>query len=153
MNEIIAGWPLSVYYVCMSFQFALFPLLSIFYNQYLYNAAFIGLMAKDFLVAKMDMSLTVHHVIGVWATYSFCDTQQMSWIITVAEIGSGMFNVYTLAKHYDFYIYPIYLGYSVIMTMTNIYCCLGIIRNSKVKWYYKIPCLLLLCGRQYFVYV
>jgi hypothetical protein len=154
MDEIIAGSPLYIYYVSLSFQFAVFPLLSLAYNQYLYKAAFIGLMVKDWFIAplSMDIAMTVHHIIGIWATYSFCNTQQLSWIITVGEFGSGVYNVYTLAKHYDFYVYPIYVGYAVIMTMTNIYCVVGIIR-APVRWYYKIPCVLLLCGRQYFVYL
>jgi hypothetical protein len=153
MDEIIAGFPLYLYYVCFSFQFAVFPLLSLAYNQYLYKAAFIGLMVKDWVFApiSMDIAMSVHHIIGIWATYSFCNTQQLSWIITVGEFGSGTYNIYTLAKHYDVYVYPIYVGYAVIMTMTNIYCVVGIIR-APVRWYYKIPCIVLLCGRQYFVY-
>lgn len=153
MNEIIAGFPIYIYYVCMAFQFAVFPLMSLLYNPYLYKVAFIGLMAKDFVVAKMDMALTVHHVIGIWATYSFCNTQRLSWIVSVGEFGSGMYNVYTLAKHYDYHVYPIYLGYSVIMTMTNIYCCVGIVRAPGIRWYYKAPCLVLLCARQYYVFL
>ena len=153
MDEIIAGFPLYTYYICFFFQFGIFPLLSVAYNPSVYKATFIGLMMKDWLVAKMDIAMSIHHVIGIWATFYFCNTQQISWIVSVGEFGSGVYNVYTLAKHYEFYVYPIYVGYSVIMTLTNIYCVLCIIRISSVRWYYKIPCLVLMVARQYFVYL
>ncbi len=153
MNEIIDGFPLYSYYICMSYQFVFFPLLTVWFNQYIYKTAFIVYMIKDFYIVTMPMSLTVHHVISCWGTYSFCDTQQLCWLITVGEIGSGMFNVYTLANYYDFYVFPIYLLYSVIMTLTNIYCWLGLFRKLHVQWYYKVPIFLLLYARQYFVYV
>ena len=153
MNEIIDGFPLYSYYICLSYQFVFFPLLTLLFNEYIYKTVFIVYMIKDFFIGTMSTILTVHHVISCWIIYSFCHTQQLSWIVTFCEIGSGMYNVYTLAKYYDFYVYPIYIGYSVIMTLTNIYCCLGLIRKLHVHWYYKVPILLLLCGRQYFVYL
>ena len=127
--------------------------MSITFNQHLYKATFIGLMVKDWFICQMDIAMSVHHIIGIWATYSFCNTQQISWIVSVGEFGSGVYNLYNLAKHYDLYVYPIYVGYAVIMTLTNIYCVLCIIRISSVRWYYKIPCLALMVARQYFVYL
>jgi hypothetical protein len=150
MNQIIVGYPLYIYIVNISFQFVILPLLSVAYNRYVYNTLFTMLMMKDLLVITSDTLMNLHHGISIVGAVIFCNSQQISFIVTVAEIGSGTYNIYTLAKHYDYYQEHIFWIYATIMTISNIYCIVGITK-SKFHFLYKIPFYILMFMRQYYI--
>ena len=151
VEELIEGYPLYIYYMSMSFQFCVLPLLCVFYNKPIYKSAFIGLMAKDFLVTTTNTMMNAHHGLCILYTMIYCHTQNVAMIVTAGEIGSGVFNVYTIAKHYDHdTLDEIFWVYAVIMTFSNIYCFISLY-NLKEPIYMKIPLYGLFLMRQYFV--
>ncbi len=117
---------------------------------YMYSTLFIGLMMKDFLITSSDIVMNTHHVICILGTILFCNTQSISFIVTVGEIGSGTYNMYTLAKYYDYYPDNIFWIYAVIMTISNIYCIVGVTKNRR-HFVYKIPLYILIIMRQYYI--
>ena len=157
MDEIIDGYPLYIYCISMTFQFALFPLLCVFYIPKLYQLAFISVMLKDFLVVTTDTAMNVHHTMCILFTILFSSSQNVAIIVTVGEVGSGAYNAYTLAKYYDSNVYCIYWFYAITMTLSNIYCLTGIYnipdnKYSKSNMVFKLPLYGLLFMRQYYVH-
>ena len=153
MFDIVAGYPLYVYYIGLASQFFLFPLLATFCSVGVFNAYFLVYLAKDFAFETMmtDNAMIAHHIVSMVGTAIVSRSSADAWIITVGEIGSGSYNVYTLAKVYDTNVSDAYLFYAVVMTLSNMYCVVSIVRH-KVQWHYKVPLLLLIVGRQSFLY-
>ncbi len=151
MDEIIDGYPLYIYCCNMTFQFALFPLLCVFYNNTVFNTSFVSLMLKDFLVVSNNVLMNCHHGLSILLTLLFCNSQSVAFIITVGEFGSGAYNSYLLSKHYDYNPEYVYWFYAITMTLSNIYCFLGVY-NTPIYKYYKIPAYGLIAVRQYFLY-
>ena len=153
MFEIVAGYPLYVYYIGLASQFLLFPLLATVCSVGVFNAYFLAYLAKDFAFETMlaDNAMIAHHIISMVGTAIVSRSSADAWIITIGEIGSGSYNVYTLAKVYDTHVSDAYLFYAVVMTLSNVYCVVSIVRH-KVRWYYKVPLLFLMMGRQSFLY-
>lgn len=149
MFELIAGFPLYTYYIGLLSQFVLFPILAGFGHVPTFNIYFITYLAKD-VAYDMDAALIAHHVISIWGAYFFCDSPYLCFLIAVGEVGSGAYNTYTLAKHYDTYVGAAYVFYVVVMTLSNVYFVRGVVRH-KINFYYKIPVLAVVVGRQLFV--
>jgi hypothetical protein len=150
VEVLIDGYPLYIYYINMSFQFFVLPTLCVCYNKHVYNSAFIGLMAKDFLVTTTNTLMNMHHGLCIVYTAFYCHTQNIAMIVAVGEFGSGMYNLYTLAKHFDTNVVEVYWAYVVIMTLTNIYCVVGV-NNSKNSIYVKLPLYGLFFMRQHYL--
>ncbi len=151
MYEIIDGYPLYIYCCNMTFQFMLFPLLCVFYNTIVFNTSFVSLMLKDFLIVSNNVLMNCHHGLSIVLTVLFCNSQSTAIIIAVGEFGSGAYNSYTLAKHYDYSPEYVYWFYAITMTLSNIYCLFGIY-NTPVYKVYKIPAYGLIVVRQYFLH-
>jgi hypothetical protein len=151
MDEIIDGYPLYIYCCNMTFQFALFPLLCVFYNNTVFNTSFVSLMLKDYLVVSNNVLINCHHGLSILLTILFCNTQRLAIVVSVAEFGSGAYNSYILANHYDYNPEYVYWFYAITMTLSNIYCFLGVY-NTPIYKVYKIPAYGLLVVRQYFLH-
>lgn len=154
MYEIVSGYPLYVHYMGISSQFGLFPLLAIFGSVAMFNAYFLVYLAKDFAFETMwnDNAMIAHHIVSMAATACLSRSRSDVWLITVGEVGSGTYNLYCLAKTYDMHVSLIYWIYSFVMTCSNLYCVIGILRHKTI-WYYKVPIMALILGRQAFVYL
>lgn len=151
--DIIDGYPVYVHYIGLFSQFWLFPILAMFGSINMFNAYFLMYLAKDFAYESMlaDNAMIAHHVISAWGTIYFSTTKPMCWMITIAEVGSGSYNAYTLAKAYYQDVYLVYMFYAIVMSLSNVYCIVSIVRHNA-RWYYKVPALALIVGRQAFVY-
>ncbi len=150
MDEIIDGYPLCIYCCNMTFQFAMFPLLCVFYNNTIFNTSFVTLMLKDCLIVSNNVLINCHHALTILLTILFCNTQRIAILVTVAEFGSGAYNSYILAKHYDYNPEYVYWFYAITMTLSNIYCLIGLY-NTPVYKFYKIPAYCLVFARQHFL--
>lgn len=153
MFDIVAGYPLYCHYIALISQFAMFPILATFCSVGVFNAYLLTYLVKDFAyeTTLVDNVLIAHHIIGIWATVCFSRSNSETWIITVAEIGSGSYNLYTLAKAYENNVDAVYAFYAVVMSLSNIYCTISVLRH-KTRWYYKVPVLALIIGRQVFMH-
>jgi len=153
MYDIVAGYPLYVYYIGLISQFGLFPLLATFYSVSVFNMYFLTYLITDFAndATLVDNIMIAHHVICIVFTIIFSHTRGDIWLITIGEIGSGSYNIYTLANAYNNHVSTAYAFYIVVMTLSNIYCSIVVLRRDAM-WYYKIPALILICGRQHFLY-
>jgi hypothetical protein len=109
------------------------------------------LFGEGFLI-DIDNVMLVHHIVGIWIAHYLCKTRHECRLITIGEIGSGFFNLYTVSKYYGLYAESTYRLYFIGMTLSNLYCLHGIIRHDA-KLHFKIPTLLLIVGRQAFVFI
>lgn len=150
MYEIISGFPAYTYPICLTFQFFLFPLMTIFHTAFAYNAIFTAFLLKDYLY-DIDYILSAHHILAIAYLWAFCKTRREMLTFTIAEVGSGAYNLYTLARYYQFYIPQIHMLYFVIMTISNLYV-IDYIRKSDKPLYLKMPAYILLAGREYFIF-
>ncbi len=151
MYEIINGFPEYTYPICFLFQFFIFPLMTIFNTVFVYNAVFTAFLLKDYFY-EIDYILSAHHILAIVYLWNFCKTKREVTVYTIGEIGSGMYNVYTLARHYNYYVPQIHILYFVIMTLSNLYA-IDYLRTSNKSLYFKIPIYILLAGREYFIFV
>jgi len=98
------------------------------------------------------MALTAHHLVALVFIYQFSKTKSETGSFTVAELGSGGFNVYTLARHYDVvWLSQAHTFYAVVMTASNLYAVHYIAGRKDVAIPYKLVAGALIVGRQMYV--
>ena len=151
MDELINGFPINIYQTCLAFQFFIFPLMTLFNTVFAYNTIFTLFFLKDYFY-DIDYILSAHHILAIVYLWSFCTTKREVKTFTVAEIGSGMYNIYTLAKHYDYHVDEIHIIYFIVMTASNLYV-VDYLRRSDRSILFKIPCWIVLIGREYFIFI
>jgi hypothetical protein len=151
MNEIINGFPAYTYPICLSFQFFLFPLMSAFYTAFAYNTIFTAFLLKDYFY-DIDYIISAHHILAIVYLWAFCKTKREMMTFTIAEVGSGVYNLYTLAVYYNYHVRVIHMLYFFVMTLSNLYV-IDYIRTSNKPLYVKIPAYIVLVGREYFIFL
>jgi hypothetical protein len=116
-----------------------------------FNIVFVAYFIKDFFY-DIDMMLTIHHIVATIFIYRFSNDKNVTSVFTIAELGSGGYNVYTLARHYDVaWISQAHTFYAVVMTSSNLYAAHYIIGRKDVSLPYKLAAMAMLGGRQMYV--
>jgi hypothetical protein len=151
MDEIINGFPAYMYPMCLAFQFMIFPLMTVFNTVFVYNITFTAFLLKDYFY-EIDYILSAHHVLALFYLWLICKTRREMLAYTIAEVGSGVYNLYTLARYYQFYVPQVHVLYFVIMTLSNLYIA-DYMRTSNRSIYLKLPMYLLIAGREYFIFL
>lgn len=147
------GFPVWMSFVSLFHQYMLFPMLHWFASVRAFNIVFYAYFLKDFFY-DIDMVLTVHHLVSLVFIYQFSNNKDITRTFTIAEFGSGGFNVYTLAKHYNvLWLSQAHIFYAVIMTASNLYTVNQIVRTQGVALPYKFVAGGLLVGRQMYVFM
>jgi len=151
MDEIVNGFPLYTYPICFAFQFIIFPLMSILNTVVVYNTTLTVFLLKDYFY-EIDYILSTHHILAIVYLWSFCKTRKEVMTFTIAEIGSGVYNLFTLAKHYDYHVTEIRILYFIIMTFSNLYVMDYLLRSNR-SILLRLPCLIIIIGREYFIFL
>jgi len=151
MHEIINGFPAYTYPICVTFQFCLFPLMTIYNSVFVYNTVFTAFLLKDYFY-EIDSILSAHHILAIVYLWAFCKTRRETLTFTIAEIGSGAYNLYTLARHYQLCVTQVHFVYLILMTLSNLYV-IDYLRRSDKPLYVKIPAYIVLAGREYFIFL
>lgn len=151
MHEIINGFPAYTYPLCLSFQFFLFPLMSIFQTAFVYNTIFTAFLLKDYFY-EIDYILSAHHILAIVYLWAFCKTRREMLTFTIAEIGSGAYNLYILALHYNYHVRAIHMLYFFVMTTSNLYV-IDYMRTSNKPIYLKIPIYIVLAARECYIFL
>jgi hypothetical protein len=151
LTDTVDGFPIWMYFACLFHQYALFPLFHWFASVRAFNILFTIYFLKDFLF-DMDLVLTVHHIVSLVFIYKISNTKSETGAFTVAEFGSGAFNVYTLARHYDVvWVSQAHTFYAVVMTASNLYSVHYIVGRKDVAIPYKLVAGALIVGRQSYI--
>lgn len=151
MDELINGFPLYTYPICFAFQFIIFPLMTQFNTVFVYNTIFTVFLLKDYFY-EIDYILSAHHILAMVYLWSFCKTKREVSTFTIAEIGSGVYNLYTLAKHYHYQVTEIHILYFIVMTASNLYV-IDYLHRSNRSILFRIPCYIIIIGREYFIFL
>lgn len=151
LTDTVDGFPIWMYFACLFHQYALFPLFHWFASVRTFNILFTAYFLKDFFF-DMGMAMTVHHIVGLVFIYKISNTKSETRAFTVAEFGSGAFNVNLLAKHYDVaWVSHAYTFYTVIMTASNLYAIHYTLKRKDVAISYRLVAGALIVGRQMYV--
>jgi len=125
--------------------------MTIYNSVFVYNAVFTAFLLKDYFY-DIDYILSAHHIIGFIYIWAFCKTRREMLAFTIAEFGSGVYNLFTLARYYQFYVPQVHFVYLILMTLSNLYV-IDYLRRSDKPLYVKIPAYILLAGREYFIFI
>ena len=151
LTDTLDGFPVWMSFVCLFHQYAIFPMFHWFASVRAFNLLFVAYFVKDFFY-DIDMALTAHHLVALAFIYQFSNNKDITRTFTVAELGSGGFNVYTLARHYDVvWVSQAHTFYAVVMTASNLYAVHYIVGRKDVAIPYKLVAGALLVGRQMYV--
>ena len=133
------------------FQFIIFPLIYLTCDVVWFQKILVCYLLKDFLcIMELDTHFIVHHIVCIWATLLFCNSETY-FPIVLLEVGSGFYNWYLISKSKGYKI--AHIDYCIVMTFSNLYCFYALLQNTDVFWGYKLPIILLLVGRQLFVFL
>ena len=108
-------------------------------------------LLKDYFY-EIDYIISAHHILGMVYLWSFCKTKKEVTTFTIGEIGSGVYNLYTLAKHYDYHVTEIHILYFIVMTASNLYA-IDYLQRSNISILLRIPCYIIIIGREYFIFL
>ena len=151
LTDTLDGFPIWMSFVSVLHQYALFPMFHWFASMRAFNLVFTAYFIKDFFY-DIDMALTAHHVVALAFIYKFSINKDVTRAFTVAEFGSGGFNVYILAKHYDVsWVSQARIFYAITMTASNLYSVHYIIGRKDVAIPYKLIAGVFIVGRQMYV--
>ena len=152
LTEVIDGAPLWTYIWCISSQFIVFPLVGHYCSVRTYKITFTILLLKDFLVGQLPTSLVLHHVFSILIINTFCLRKLDVQMYTAAEFGSAFFNLVTLARYYNIFVTPIFIMYSVMISLSNAYV-LQYIYHYRAATVWKVVPVSIIVGRQAFIYL
>ena len=151
-SNLIAGYPLEAYYICFGCQFIIFPLLTwLNATAVVFNTVLTAFFIKDFLY-DIDTVIIMHHLVTTYLAWKYCNSKRVMTVFTVAEFGSGMFNVNCLAIHYNYMVMPSLLLYGLVMTASNIYCIFYLINVRDVQYQAKLVATTVVIVRQYYIF-
>jgi len=117
-----------------------------------FNVLFCCLLLKDFLY-KIEYLFAIHHMIGIFACIGYSRTPYDVRGLAIAEFGSGMYNIYTLAKQYNIRVEIAYALYAITMSLSNIHLLIYIINHREKRLYITAPFYALVLLRQYYIYI
>lgn len=117
-----------------------------------FNVLFCCLLLKDFLY-KIEYLFAIHHMIGIVGCIGYSRTPDDVRGLAIAEFGSAMYNIYTLAKQYNISVEMAYALYAITMTLSNIRLLIYIINHREKKLYITAPFYVLVLMRQYYIYI
>jgi hypothetical protein len=117
-----------------------------------FNLLFCCLLLKDFLY-KIEYLFAIHHMIGIFACVGYSRTPDDVRGLAIAEFGSGMYNIYTLAKQHNTSIEIAYVLYAITMSLSNIHLLIYIINHREKRLYITAPFYVLVIMRQYYIYI
>lgn len=132
-------------------QLALLPVSNIVSIR-LFNVLFCCLLLKDFLY-KINYLFAVHHMISIFGCIGYSRTQGDVRGLAIAEFGSGMYNIYTLAKQYNISVEIAYVLYAITMSLSNIHLLIYITNHREKRLYIRAPFYVLVLIRQYYIYI
>ena len=117
-----------------------------------FNVLFCCLLLKDFLY-KIEYLFAIHHLIGIFGCVAYSRTPGDVRGLAIAEFGSGMYNIYTLAKQYNISVEIAYVLYTITMSLSNIHLLIYIINHREKRLYITAPFYVLVLIRQYYIYI
>jgi hypothetical protein len=150
LTDTLGGFPVWHSYVCIAHQYGLFPFMFWFSSVKTFNIMFSLYFFKD-IFYDIDIVLAVHHMVALFFVWVFSVSKRETGLFTIAELGSGGFNVYTLAKYYGIYVYHSHVFFAIVMTTSNIYCIQYVVRRRDLAIPYRVLACALFLGRQYFI--
>jgi len=105
-------------------QFIIFPTIYRFGTNLQFKYAVALYLVKDF-VFDIEVLFAVHHFVAMYLlnliqdNRSICD-RHVGWIFTIAELGSGSFNVMNTSVQHNHHIEFYIAMFMVIMTVSNV---------------------------------
>jgi hypothetical protein len=117
-----------------------------------FNVLFCCLLLKDFLY-KIEYLFALHHLIGIVGCIGYSRTPGDVRGLAIAEFGSGMYNIYTLAKQYNISVEIAYVLYAITMSLSNIHLLIYITNHREKSLYIRAPFYVLVLLRQYYIYI
>ena len=147
--DTLDSFPIWIYWLGLLCQFVVFPYLSWYGSVKTFNVFLAVYLLKDFLF-DLDLVLTLHHLATLVFLYTLGRFQSDIRAAMIAEIGSGVYNIYTLSQYYNAFVSPAYMLYAIVMTFSNVYCVCYVVKK-ETHLINKIVAFVLLAGRQYYV--
>jgi hypothetical protein len=117
-----------------------------------FNIMFCCLLLKDFLY-KIECIIAVHHMIGIFGCIGYSRTPDDVRGLAIAEFGSAMYNIYTLAKQRNVGVELVYALYAITMSLSNIRLLIYLINHREKRLYITAPFYALILTRQYYIYI
>jgi len=118
----------------------------------LFNVLFCCLLLKDFLY-NIESLFAIHHIISVIGCIGYSRTPDDVRGLAIAEIGSGMYNMYVLAKQHNISVETAYALYAITMSLSNIHLLIYLTNHREKRFYLKTPFYVLVLVRQYYIYI
>ena len=117
-----------------------------------FNILFCCLLLKDFLY-KIEYLFAIHHMIGIVGCIGYSRTPDDVRGLAIAEFGSAMYNIYTLAKQYNISVEIAYALYAITMSLSNIHLLIYLTKHREKRLYITAPVYALILMRQYYIYI
>jgi len=117
-----------------------------------FNVLFCCLLLKDFLY-KIEYLIAIHHMIGIFGCIGYSRTPDDVRGLAIAEFGSAMYNIYTLAKQHNISLEIAYALYAITMSLSNIQLIIYITKHREKRLYIRAPFYVLVLVRQYYIYI
>ena len=92
-------------------------------------------------------------MIGIVGCIGYSRTPDDVRGLAIAEFGSAMYNIYTLAKQYNISVEMAYALYAITMTLSNIRLLIYIINHREKSLYIRAPFYVLVLMRQYYIHL